>query len=217
MSRYTASVCRLCRRETTKLYLKGERCFSDKCAVERRSYAPGEHGKRRVKMAGYGQQLREKQRLKRTFGMVESQFRKFFRTAERMKGVTGVNLLVMLERRLDNVAYRLGYGSSRPQARQIVRHGHVLVNGKRIDLPSYLVNKGDVITVHEKAKKIRVKVGTQENLLLQYNVEAAASRGVAKWLELDRAGLKGTVISMPAREDMGQEIQENLIVELYSK
>ena len=209
MARYTESVCRLCRREGMKLFLKGDRCFKDSCALNRRPYPPGEHGRRRrPKIVGYGLQLREKQKVKRIYGLLEKQFRRYFYEAERMRGITGENLLVLLERRLDNVIYRLGFASSRAQARQFVRHGHIIVNGKRINIPSYRVKKDDEITVKESFKK---------NPFLFSNVEAAASRGIPEWLTLDKENFKGRVMELPKREHITLEINEQLIVELYSK
>ena len=211
MARYIGSVCRLCRREGMKLFLKGERCFTEKCAIEKRNYAPGQHGKGgrvKAKLQGYGLQLREKQKVKRLYGMLEDQFALTFDRASQEKGVVGEQLLSKLERRLDNVTYRLGFGSSRPQARQLVRHGHVKVNGRKLNIPSYQVEKNDVIELTARASK---------NALVQQSVDAVKGRGVPKWLELDTAGMKGKVLSMPARDDVNFPIQEQLIVELYSK
>ncbi|MBW1981102.1 MAG: 30S ribosomal protein S4 [Deltaproteobacteria bacterium] len=208
MARYTESVCRLCRRENLKLFLKGDRCYSDKCAFERRSYPPGQHGQGRSKFSDYGLQLREKQKVKRMYGMLERQFRNYFHKAERQKGVTGTNLLILLERRLDNVVYRLGFANSRSQARQLVRHNHMLVNGRRVNIPSYLVKVGDIVEVKEKS---RAMVPIVEAM------EAVARRGVPQWLELDKDTFKGTVKSFPSREELTMPIQEQLIVELYSK
>ncbi len=208
MARYTGPRCRLCRREGTKLFLKGDRCYSDKCAFERRSYAPGQHGQARIKVSDYGIRLREKQRVRRMYGIQEKQFRRYFDWADRQKGVTGTNLLVLLERRLDNVVYRLGFADSRAQARQLVIHRHFLVNGKMVNIPSYLVKVGDVIEVAEKSKEI---------LPIKTAQEALARRGVPEWLELDAEKLKGTVKSFPERSHITMPIQEQLIVEFYSK
>jgi small subunit ribosomal protein S4 len=211
VARYIGSVCRLCRREGMKLFLKGERCFTEKCAIEKRNYAPGQHGKGgrvKAKLQGYGLQLREKQKVKRLYGMLEDQFALTFDRASQEKGVVGEQLLSKLERRLDNVTYRLGFGSSRPQARQLVRHGHVKVNGRKLNIPSYQVEEGDVVELTARASK---------NALVQQSVDAVKGRGVPKWLELDAAGMKGRVLSMPGRDDVNFPIQEQLIVELYSK
>jgi len=194
-----------------KLFLKGDRCFTEKCAIEKRNYAPGQHGKGgriKSKLQGYGLQLREKQKVKRLYRMQEGQFALTFDRAAQEKGVVGELLLSKLERRLDNVVYRLGFGSSRDQARQLVRHGHVRVNERRMNIPSFQVNKGDVIAVSPRAAK---------NVLVTASIEAVKGRGVPKWLELDAAAMKGKVLSMPARDDVNFPIQEQLIVELYSK
>ena len=211
MARYTGPVCRLCRREGMKLFLKGDRCFTEKCAIEKRNYAPGQHGKGgrvKTKLQGYGLQLREKQKVKRLYRMQEGQFGLTFDRAAAEKGVVGEVLLSKLERRLDNVIYRLGFGSSRDQARQLVRHGHVKVNDKKVNIPSYQVEQGDVVSLGSRAAK---------NAQVTASVEAVKGRGVPKWLELDAAGMKGRVLSMPARDDVNFPIQEQLIVELYSK
>lgn len=208
MARYSDPVCRLCRREGMKLFLKGDRCFKDKCSIERRNYAPGQHGRRRSKVLGYGLQLREKQKVKRIYGLLESQFRLYFRRAAKKTGVTGDNLLRQLELRLDNAVYSLGFASSRPQARQLVRHGHIEVNGKKINIPSYQVKKGDVVQVREKSRK---------NEQIRQAVETAAGRGVPSWLQLNAEQFQGTVQDVPKREDIRLPIQEQLIVELYSK
>ena len=211
MARYTGSVCRLCRREGMKLFLKGDRCFTEKCAIEKRNYAPGQHGKGgriKAKIQGYGLQLREKQKVKRLYGMMEDQFALTFKRASQEKGVVGETLLSKLERRLDNVVYRLGFGASRAQARQLVRHGHVRVNEKKLNVPSFQVKAGDVIGLAARATK---------NTLVAASVESVKGRGVPKWLELDAASLKGKVLSNPARDDVNFPIQEQLIVELYSK
>lgn len=209
MARYTGPVCRLCRRENMKLFLKGDRCYSDKCAFDRRSYAPGQHGQRRGrKFSDYGIQLREKQKVKRMYGLSEKQFHLFFQRADRMKGITGTNLLVLLERRLDNVIYRLGFANSRIQARQLVRHGHFLVNGRKVNVPSFLVKVNDVVEVHEKSRKIK-SIGDA--------VDAVVRRGIPQWLDLDKDTFKGLIKAYPVREDLTMPMQEQLIVELYSK
>ena len=209
MSRYKDSVCRHCRRENIKLYLKGDRCYSDKCAFDRRSYPPGEHGERRGrKISDYGIQLREKQKVKRMYGLSEKQFHLFFERAEAQRGVTGTNLLVLLERRLDNVIYRLGFANSRTQGRQFVLHNHFLVNGKKVNIPSFLVKKGDSIEVKEKSKKIAA---------ISDSIEAVVRRGIPQWLELEKENHKGVVTGFPVREDITMPIQEQLVVELYSK
>ena len=208
MARYTDSVCRLCRREGQKLFLKGDRCYSGKCAFDRRPVAPGQHGAGRRKASEYGMQLREKQKTRRAYGVLESQFRKYYERAVREKGITGDNMLRMLEQRLDNVVYRLGFGDSRPQARQFVTHGHILVNGKKVDIASYEVAVGDVITVKERSRGLeRLK-----NLR-----ESGLGRPVPKWLELDAANLTGKVVALPEREDLDLSIEEHFIVELYSR
>jgi small subunit ribosomal protein S4 len=191
-----------------KLFLKGDRCFKDKCAIERRNYAPGQHGRRRSKVLGYGLQLREKQKVKRIYGVLERQFRLYFKEAARRGGITGENLLRQLEQRLDNVVYSLGFASSRAQARQLVRHGHIEVNGRKLNIPSYQVRKGDLIAVREKSRK---------NDLIRQSIETAAGRGVPVWLQLVPEQFQGSVIDLPKREDIRLPIQENLIVELYSK
>ena len=209
MARYTGSVCRICRRENLKLYLKGDRCYSDKCAFDRRGYPPGEHGQRRGrKISDYGVQLREKQKVKRMYGLSEKQFRLFFSRADRQKGITGVNLLVGLERRLDNVVYRLGFVNSRSQGRHFVRHNHFTVNGKKVNIPSYLVKVGDVVEVREKSKKIQA---------ITDSLDAVVRRGVLQWLDLEKDSMKGAINAFPVREDLTMPIQEQLIVELYSK
>jgi len=209
LARYRGSVCRLCRREVQKLYLKGDRCYSDKCAVERRAFPPGQHGQsRRGKMSDYGLQLREKQKVKRIYGLAEKQFKLTYKRAARMKGVTGHNLLMLLELRLDNVVYRLGFASSRAQARQWVRHGHVQVNGRRVNIPSARVKPGDVVSVREKSRKIPQIVES---------LEAVARRTVPTWLELDAENFSGTVKALPSREELTMPMQEQLIVELYSR
>ena len=208
MARYTESVCRLCRREGMKLFLKGDRCFKDKCAIERRNYPPGQHGRRRSKLLGYGIQLREKQKVKRIYGLLERQFRLTFERAERRRGITGANLLEELERRLDNVVYSLGFAASRSQARQLVRHGHVTINSKKVTIPSYRVTKGEVIAIKEKSRS---------NDQIKAAVETARARGVPAWLDLSPEAFSGTVVELPKREDIKLPIQEQLIVELYSK
>jgi small subunit ribosomal protein S4 len=211
VARYIGSVCRLCRREGMKLFLKGDRCFTEKCAIEKRNYAPGQHGKGgRIKksLQGYGLQLREKQKVKRLYRMLEGQFALTFARASQEKGVSGEVLLQKLERRLSNVVYRLGFGSSQAQGRQLVRHGHVRVNDRKIDIPSYQVKVGDVVSLSTRAVK---------NAFVQASVEAVKGRGVPRWLELDAANLTGKVLALPARDDVSFPIQEQLIVELYSK
>lgn len=208
MARYRGSVCRLCRRENLKLFLKGDRCYSDKCAFDRRSYAPGQHGQRRGKFSDYGVQLREKQKVKRTYGLPEKQFRLVFEKADRRKGITGTNLLLLLESRLDNVVYRLGFVNSRTQGRHFVRHNHFLVNGKKVNIPSYLIKTGDVIEIREKSRKIKC---------IEDSLAAVVRRGIPQWLELEKENYKGIVKSLPVREDITMPIQEQLIVELYSK
>ena len=208
MARYTASVCRLCRREGMKLFLKGDRCFKDKCAIERRNYPPGQHGRRRSKLLGYGIQLREKQKVKRIYGLLERPFRLTFQRAERRKGITGANLLQELERRLDNVVYSLGFAASRAQARQLVRHGHVTVSGRKVTIPSFRVSKGYVVAIKDKSRT---------NEQIKASVETARARGVPAWLDLSPETFSGTVLELPNREDIKLPIQEQLIVELYSK
>jgi small subunit ribosomal protein S4 len=191
-----------------KLYLKGERCFTDKCAIERRNYPPGQHGQRRSKVSDYGIRLREKQKVKRIYGVLEKQFKRYFQKAAKQKGVTGAALLLSLERRLDNVVHRLGFASSIKEARQLVRHRHILVNSKLVDIPSYQVSKGDIIEVKAKSR---------ENVRIKESLTAAQRRGVPSWLSLDAANFKGTVVELPKREDITPQIQEQLVVELYSK
>jgi small subunit ribosomal protein S4 len=200
--------CRQCRREGEKLFLKGEKCFTDKCAVERRAYAPGQHGQKNLRRSDYGNQLREKQKIRRIYGLLERQFRNTYKDAASSKGVTGEALLQMLESRLDTVAYRMGFGSSRTEARQIVRHNGILVNGKRVNIPSYRVRQGDVVEVAEGAKaQLRIKGA----------VEAAESRGYPDWIEVDAKALKGTFKALPQRSELPSTINESLVVELYSK
>ncbi len=209
MARNIGTACRRCRRENLKLFLKGDRCYSDKCSFERRAFGPGQHGQSRFrKMSDYAVQLREKQKVKSMYGMLEKQFRLTFRNAERQKGVTGDNLLVMLERRLDNVVFRAGFASSRNQARQLVRHKHVMVNGRKVDIPSFLVSADDILTIKEKSRA---------NTLINESLEAVARRGVPSWIELDKDNFKATVKALPQRDELTMPIQEQLIVELYSK
>jgi len=208
VARITGAVCRLCRREGLKLFLKGDRCFKEKCAFERRGYAPGQHGRRRTKVQNYGIQLREKQKVKRMYGVLERQFRGYFARAARSKGITGANLLQTLERRLDNVVYRLGFASSRSMARQLVAHGHIQVDGRKLSVPSALVKSGNVVTLREKSRK---------NEQIKICLDTAKGRGVPGWLELDADQFQGTVRQLPARDEIVMPIQEQLIVELYSK
>lgn len=208
MARYTGSVCRLCRREGLKLFLKGQRCFTEKCAIERREYAPGQHGQARSKLSDYGAQLREKQKVKRLYGLQERQFRGNFHKAERVKGVTGEQMLVNLERRLDNMVYRLGFATSRSEARQLVMHGHFRVNNKKVTIPSLLLKVGDCVTVREQSRQMA--------RILQ-SLEGVERRGVPSWLETDREKMVGMIKGLPAREELTLPMQEQLIVELYSK
>ncbi|MCF8068632.1 MAG: 30S ribosomal protein S4 [Desulfobacterales bacterium] len=209
MARYTGSVCRLCRRENLKLFLKGDRCYSDKCAFDRRSYAPGDHGqRRRGKMSDYGIQLREKQKVRRMYGLSEKQFRQNYVKADRQKGIAGTNLLVLLERRLDNIVYRLGFVNSRTQGRHFARHNHFTVNGKKVNIPSYNVKVGDVIEVKEKSRNVQA---------INDSLDAVVRRGIPQWLDLEKDKMKGVVKSFPEREDITMPIQEQLIIELYSK
>lgn len=208
MARYRASVCRLCRREGLKLFLKGERCYTDKCAIERRNYPPGQHGQGRVKFSEYSLQLREKQKLKRMYRLLEGQFRRLFDKAERAKGITGESLMILLERRFDNMIYRLGFANSRAEARQLVRHGHFLVNGRKVDIPSALLKIGDVVTVRERSHKV---------VRIQEALELSQRRGVPEWLEVDRPNFTGRIRALPARTDLTMPINEKLVVELYSK
>jgi small subunit ribosomal protein S4 len=208
LARYIGPVCRLCRREGEKLFLKGEKCFT-KCTIEKRPTIPGQHGRRRrAKMLGFGLQLREKQKVKRLYGLLEKQFHLTFERAEKSKNITGEMLLILLERRLDNIMYRLGLAASRNQGRQFIRHGHVLVNGKKVTIPSYLISQGDVVGMKE---------GFFENVHLQQALNISRSRGVPVWLELDSEKPQGKVLALPTRQDLTMPIQENLIVELYSK
>jgi small subunit ribosomal protein S4 len=209
MARYIGPVCRLCRREGMKLFLKGERCYTEKCAIEKRNFVPGQHGKtRKAKLAGYGVQLREKQKVKRIYGVLEDQFRQYFEQAERMRGITGETLLQLLERRLDNVAYRLGLATSRPQARQLVRHGHLTVNGRKVNIPSFSVKPGDVVAVRASSHKVPA---------LLHALEEVKGRGVPEWLSFDANAFSAKISSIPTREQINLPVQEQLIVELYSK
>ncbi|MDD4689106.1 MAG: 30S ribosomal protein S4 [Eubacteriales bacterium] len=208
MARYTGPVCRLCRREGTKLFLKGERCYTDKCGINKRQYAPGQHGQGRKKLSEYGLQLREKQKAKRYYGILESQFAKYFEMANKKTGITGDNLLQILESRLDNVAYRLGFGTSRPEARQLVLHGHFTVNGKKVNIPSFLVKPGDVIAIKEKSK------GSEK---IKAVLDITDGRTVPKWLEMDKDNLSAKVVTLALRDDIDLPLEEQLIVELYSK
>lgn len=208
MARYTGPSCKLCRREGEKLFLKGERCYTDKCAINKRAYSPGQHGKQRRKMSEYGMQLREKQKARRFYGVLEKQFRKYFEIATNMKGVTGENLLKILESRLDNVVYRLGLAISRSEARQLIRHNHFVVNGKRVNIPSYLLKPGDIVAVVEKSKSLEK---------FKDIIDKTGSKVVPKWLEFDIDNMTGKVISLPSREEIDLPVQEHLIVELYSK
>jgi small subunit ribosomal protein S4 len=211
MARYTGAVCRLCRREGMKLFLKGERCHTEKCAIEKRNFVPGQHGQDRKqrKIVGYGLQLREKQKARRIYGVLEQQFRNNFKKAAQKKGITGENMLGMLERRLDNTIYRMGFGTSRAQCRQIVRHGHIQVNGRKVNIPSFLVKLNDLVEVREKSKK---------NPTILAARDATAHAPCPNWLEVDREMLKGRIIGMPKREELVQiQLNEQLIVELYSK
>ncbi len=208
MARYTGAVCRLCRREGQKLFLKGERCYTDKCAIARRAYAPGQHGQRRTKLSEYGIQLREKQKARRYYGVLESQFEKYFDMASKQKGITGENLLQILESRLDNVVFRAGFAASRPEARQLVRHGHFEVNGRKLNIPSYLVKEGDIITLKEKSRSLpKIKAV----------LEAAEGKLVPKWIDVNQDSQVAKVLSLATREDIDLPLEEHLIVELYSK
>lgn len=208
MARYRGSVCRLCRRENQKLFLKGDRCFSEKCAFERRGYPPGQHGQGRIKFSEYGLQLREKQKIKRIYGLIEKPFRNAFQKADRMKGITGSNLIGMLERRLDNVVYRGGLASSRSEARQLVKHGHLRVNGRRVDIPSYLISKGDEVEVKSTSLQIARVMAA---------VEGVKRREIPQWLELSAESKKLRIREVPMREDVTAPMEERLVVELYSK
>ena len=208
MARYTGPSCRLCRREGMELFLKGERCYTDKCGIKRRSYPPGQHGQGRIKVSDYGVQLREKQKVRRIYGILENQFRGYFEMADRQKGVTGENLLFLLERRLDNVAYRFGFAASRDEARQLVRHGHFTLNGRKVNIPSIQVKAGDVLQLREKSRKIAS---------ISESLEGVVRRGMPQWLDLEKDAFKGVIKALPVREDITTPIQEQLIVELYSK
>jgi small subunit ribosomal protein S4 len=208
MARYTEAVCRLCRREGEKLYLKGDRCYTNKCSVGKRAFAPGQHGQDRKKVSEYGIQLREKQKLRRIYGILERQFSGYFSLAERQKGITGQNLLQILETRLDNVVYRLGFGASRKEARQLVRHGHFLVNDKKVNIPSYLLKPGDIITIKE---------GSLSSPKIKENLEDAGGRTIPEWLESNPTSHSGKVKNLPTREQIDIPVQEHLIVELYSR
>ena len=208
MARYTGAVCRLCRREGLKLFLKGERCYTDKCAIERRNYPPGQHGQARPKFSEYSIQLREKQKLRRIYGILEGQFRRYFQMADRAKGVTGETLLQLLERRMDNMVYRMGFATSRSEARQLVRHGHFSVNGRKVKVPSFLVKVGDVVAVTERSRKV---------VRIQEALDLAQRRGVPDWLEVSSEAFSGRVKSIPVRADLTMPINEKLVVELYSK
>ncbi|MDH3237742.1 MAG: 30S ribosomal protein S4 [Deltaproteobacteria bacterium] len=209
MARYREAVCRLCRREGMELFLKGDRCFTDKCAIKRRGYPPGQHGQRRMKKhSDYGVQLREKQKARRIYGLLEKQFHNYFEKADRMKGKTGDNLLILLERRLDNVVFKLGFAVTRRESRQLVRHGHFLVKGRRVNIPSFLVRPGDVVEMRERSRKIP---SVNESL------DAVIRKGIPAWLELERENFRGSVRNIPSRADITEPIQEQLIVELYSK
>ncbi len=208
MARYTGPVCRFCRRENQKLFLKGDRCFTEKCAFERRAYPPGQHGQGRIKFSEYGLQLREKQKVRRMYGLLEKQFRNLFAKADRLRGITGQNFLGMLERRLDNIIYRAGFANSRAEGRQLVRHGHFLINGKKINIPSYQISKGDEISIRDKS---------QNSIQVKAAIEAAKRREIPQWLELSTADFKVKVRDLPTREDVTAPIEERLIVELYSK
>lgn len=208
MARYRGAVCRLCRREGDKLFLKGERCYTGKCAMDRRPYAPGQHGKRRSKMSEYGKQLREKQKAKRIYGILETQFYNYYEAADAKKGITGDNLIILLETRLDNVVYRAGLGRSRTEARQVVRHNHVLVNGKKVNIPSYLVKAGDVITIKEKSQNLQ---------RFKDIIETTGSRIVPEWIEADMENKQIKINEVPSREAIDIPVNETLIIELYSK
>lgn len=209
MGRYSGSSCRLCRRENIKLFLKGDRCYGDKCAFERRPYAPGQHGQRRTgKISDYQLQLREKQKVKRIYGALEGQFRRYYYQAEKEKGITGTNLLLLLECRLDNIVYRMGFSSSRKQARQLVRQNHFLVNGGKVNIPSYQVKPGDIIEVKESSRKLKIILDA---------LETVVRRGIPSWIDIEKEKFRGTLTAIPNREDLTMPIQEQLIIELYSK
>lgn len=208
MAKYTGALCRLCRREGEKLFLKGTRCFTEKCAVERKKYAPGQHGQTKAKLSDYGLQLREKQKVRRMYGIMERQFRTYFKNASSAKGITGEILLQLLERRFDNVVYRMGFAVNRREARQLVRHGHFLINGRHVDIPSYLLRPGDVVEVKESSREVPS---------ISESLSIAEHRGFPEWMEVDIQNMKGRFIRIPSREDIQLPVQEQLIVELYSK
>jgi small subunit ribosomal protein S4 len=209
LARYTGSSCRQCRRENLKLFLKGDRCYGDKCAFERRPYAPGQHGQRRAgKFSDYQIQLREKQKVKRIYGVLEKQFRRYYYRAEKQKGITGTNLLILLECRLDNILYRMGFAASRDQARQLIRHNHFMVGNRKVNIPSYQVKVGDLVQVRERSRKVGPILEAMETVI---------RRGIPSWIELDKENFRGTLSALPNREDLTMPIQENLIIELYSK
>ncbi|MBW2205383.1 MAG: 30S ribosomal protein S4 [Deltaproteobacteria bacterium] len=209
MARYTGSSCRQCRRENLKLFLKGDRCYGDKCAFERRPYAPGQHGQRRAgKFSDYQLQLREKQKVKRIYGVLEKQFRRYYYRAEKQKGITGTNLLILLECRLDNIIYRMGFAASRDQARQLIRHNHFMVGNRKVNIPSYQAKVGDIVQIRERSRKVASILGAMETVI---------RRGIPSWIELNKENFKGTLSALPNREDLTMPIQENLIIELYSK
>jgi len=209
LARYTGSSCRQCRRENLKLFLKGDRCYGDKCAFERRPYAPGQHGQRRAgKFSDYQLQLREKQKVKRIYGVLEKQFRRYYYRAEKQKGITGTNLLILLECRLDNIIYRMGFAASRDQARQLIRHNHFMVGNRKVNIPSYQAKVGDIVQIRERSRKVTSILGAMETVI---------RRGIPSWIELDKENFKGTLSALPNREDLTMPIQENLIIELYSK
>jgi len=208
LARYRDSVCRFCRRETTKLFLKGDRCFSDKCSVERRNYPPGQHGQGRPKYTDYGIQLREKQKVRRIYGVLEKQFRKYVHLAEQKKGVTGENLLLLLESRLDNMVFRMGFAASRAEARQLVNHGHIQVNGRKVSIPSFLTKPGNAVEVREGSRSIAA---------IEESLKTVSRRGMPEWLEVDAENFKGVVKALPTREELPPTIKEQLIVEFYSK
>jgi len=209
LARYTGSSCRQCRRENLKLFLKGDRCYGDKCAFERRPYAPGQHGQRRAgKFSDYQLQLREKQKVKRIYGVLEKQFRRYYYRAEKQKGITGTNLLILLECRLDNIIYRMGFAASRDQARQLIRHNHFMVGNRKVNIPSYQAKVGDIVQIRERSRKVASILGAMETVI---------RRGIPSWIELNKENFKGTLSALPNREDLTMPIQENLIIELYSK
>jgi small subunit ribosomal protein S4 len=208
LARYTASVCRICRRENLKMYLKGDRCYTDKCAIERRPYPPGQHGQGRAKFSEYGVQLREKQKVKRLYGLLETQFRGYYARGSAAKGKTGENLLQFLEQRLDNVVFRLGFADTRAEARQLVRHGHFTINGKKVNIPSYLVRARDIVQVRESSQKMA---------RINEALAAVDRRGVPQWIQMDKENFRGAIAQLPSREDVTLPIREQLIIELYSK